>query len=169
MPIQVGEYKGKKSKKKCYQLSRYKTKKKNGSLPPSQQPHPKPLQRTSTLLETRKVRRLQTRVETLTAECKGHKRDAEFERGVAQFEKEAHKQSVAECENYHVNVRLSSDKPFTQLSTEDQVRAMRTYGDVMDEVRTKMRLSRVRTFLGVPVLVTGIRPRSHFRPVRRRP
>lgn len=141
MPIQAGEYKGKKSKKIFHPNSNYKARKKHGSLPPSLQPHPKPLQRTSTLLETRKVRRLQTRVEKMTAERKGYKRDAEFEKGVAEFEKEAHKQTVVECDKYHVNVRLSSDKQFTQLSTDDQVLAMRTYGDVMDEVRTKMRFT----------------------------
>ena len=59
----------------------------------------------------------------------------------AKFEMQAHKATVKECQEHHVHVSPLSEKPFLELSSSDEILAMRQYGANMEEVRQKMNLN----------------------------
>ena len=87
-----------------------------------------------------------------TCTCKKHLRNdkqhiatlrerVQFYKAAAKFEKAAHKQTVKECCEYHVDARPISGKPYASQSEEEQAQTLTITLNAIAQVHAKMRLT----------------------------
>jgi hypothetical protein len=119
--------------------STYKAQKLNGSLPPSKVPVDQD-ERKQQVGRLSRARILKFEREVARMKKRAGKYQTMFrtQQLKANFEMQAHKATVKDCQEHHVHVIPFSEKPFLELSSSDQVLAMQQFGSKMEEVRRKM-------------------------------